>query len=387
MRLSNAIQKLKSNPMAWVADRCVALEREGKRIIHFEIGEPDFDTPKHVVDAAVESLRNGETHYGTTAGLPEFREAVAASTKAMLGFKPSTTQIIAAPGLSLIYFLLRTIAEPGDEIILPDPGFSPYYSILEFMDLVPVTVPLKEENDFRMDPKDVLKRITEKTKMVLVNSPQNPTGAVMTKTDMDALARIAEEHNVYILSDEVYNSIIYESNFYSPGVSDTCLTRTIILNSFSKAYAMTGWRIGYMIAPEAVIEKMSLLIGNTIYSVPTFIQRAGLSALRGPQDSQRAMVAEYRKRRDLFVSGLNALPGIRCLVPLGAFYVFPNIEGTGMNSREFVELMLDEAGVAFISGSDFGNAGEGYVRGAYCVSLEDIEEGLSRMRSVLYKRG
>jgi len=373
--------------MALFAEKTKVFERQGKRVIHLEIGEPDFDTPLVIRRAAINSLRLGDTHYGNALGLTALRSAIAKNTQERHGFLPDLNQIIVAPGLSLVYFTLRCLTNPGDEVIAPDPGFTPYYSLFNFLGLRPVAVPLKESEGFELDPRKLEERISQKTKIIIINSPQNPTGAVISKSKIQAIAKIAQRYDIPLLSDEVYSQILYGGRYYSPGSLDGCRRGTIILDSFSKAYAMTGWRLGYLIAPEELIKRIGLLIENTIYSVPDFIQKAGVEALRRGRTAQKTMVREYRKRRDVLVSGLNQLPGIRCLLPQGAFYAFPNVSGTGFKSEAFVNFMLERAQVALLPGNLFGREGEGYVRAAFTVSVTDIKEGLRRMHQALMRHG
>lgn len=384
MIFSSAIQRLKTNPMAQFLARADELEKGGAKIIHFEIGDPDFPTPKHIMGAAIQSLRKGETHYGDSCGLTELRDAICRDIKKELGFLPQKEQVIIAPGLSLIYFLLCSIANPGDEVIVPDPGFAPYYSIFDFLGIKPVSVLLKENDGFIMRADEIYKKITKKTKLIIINSPHNPTGAVIDKKEIDKIADLAKEKNISVLSDEVYSKIIYEGRHYSPGTKDLCRETTIILNSFSKSYAMTGWRLGYLIGSSSLISKIDLLIQNTIFSVPTFIQRAGIEALAGGQGPLKQMLKEYKKRRDVLVEGLNSLK-LYCSVPKGAFYVFANIHATGFKSEAFAEFILKNAGVCCLPGNLFGKGGEGYARLAYTIPLIDIKEGLRRMEKALRK--
>ncbi len=359
------------------------LEKEGKDIVHFEIGDPDFSTPQNIVRAACDSIQRGETHYTNSYGDIEFREAICKATEASRGFRPTMNQVLVCPGANIIiYYAISCLVEPGDEVIAPDPGFPTYYSAIKFCSAKAVPVPLKEENAFRMNPDDVRKRITDRTRLIIMNSPQNPTGSVMTAEEISQMADIAEEKDVFLLTDEVYSRMMFEkiAKFSTPSIRDKCQKRTILLNGFSKAFAMTGWRLGVAIGPEDVIEKMSLLLQTTSSCVSPFIQKAGLEALRGDQSEVNKMMAEYKARRDLLVDGLNKVPGMRCLKPGGAIYVFPNITGTGLTSDQFAEYALDKAGVAVTPGSSFGKAGEGYVRLCYATSRERISEGIRRLQ-------
>lgn len=382
-RVSAAARKIEGQPMFKVLAKVEALEREGREIIHFEIGDPDFNTPPNIIDAAVRSLRRGDTHYADSMGIHEFREAVIETTYASRGFRPSLEQVLVAPGANMtIYYAVKCLVDPGEEVIVPDPGFPTYYSVLKLCDVHPVRITLREENGFRMNPDDVRKRITDKTRMIILNSPQNPTGAVMTSAEIDTMADIAEEHDLYLYTDEVYARMIFDGNatFSSPSTRDGCKVRTILANGFSKVFAMTGWRLGVVVGPEDVIERMGMLLQTTSSCVAPFIQHAGLEAISGDQGEVRTMMEEYRKRRDLLVDGLNSITGISCLLPGGAFYVFPNIKQTGLTSEEFADYLLTEVGVAVLPGPNFGPGGEGYVRLCYANSRDNIEKALGLMR-------
>lgn len=385
-KLAESSHRLLGQPMFKLLSRAKELERKGKKIIHFEIGEPDFATPQNIVNACQKSLERGETHYVSSQGLRELIEIVRDWTKKDLGFKPKPGQILISPANAVIYFLIRCAINPEEEVIIPDPGFTTYYSALNFSGFKSVPVPLLGKNNFRMNPADIEKRITRQTKMIIINSPSNPTGSVMTKEEVGETASLAEKHNLFLLSDETYSKLVYNGKFFSPASVDKCLERTVILNSFSKTYAMTGWRLGYVIGPEEVIEKMTLLLQTIISCLPEFIQRGGMGALNGSQQSVRLMLAEYKRRRDLIVQGLNSLEGVSCILPDGAFYVFPNIAKTGLTSEEFSELMLEKAGVALLPGTNFGQYGKGYVRLCYANSIKNIKEGIKQMAKVLKKQ-
>lgn len=388
--LSKASHHLLGQPMFKVLARVQELERQGREIVHFEIGDPDFATPQNITDAACMSLDNGETHYTSSMGLYDFRIAVCETTEISRGFRPDIEQVLITPGANIIiYYAIRCLVDPGYDVILADPYFPSYRSVIEFCGVNPIYVPLREENEFRMDPDDIRARITDNTRLIIINSPHNPCGSVMTKVELDAVYDIAEEHDAYLLSDEVYSRMIYdiEGQFYSPACRDKCKDRTIVLNGFSKAFAMTGWRLGCVIGPKDVIEKMGLLLQTISSCVSPFIQRAGIEAIKGPQDGVKEMINAYRERRDILVKGLNELPGVTCLNPGGAFYVFPNIKGTGMDEKTFADVMLEEAGVALLPGSNFGEAGAGYVRLCYATAKENILVGIERMKACLNKRG
>lgn len=385
-KLSKAAYNIEGQPMFKVLDRVLDLEKQGKNIIHFEIGDPDFDTPTNIKEAACSSIMDGETHYTSSLGLIDIRIAACDATEFSRGFRPKVSQVLVTPGANIIiYYALRCLVEPGEEVIIPDPGFPTYLSAIKFCDVKPVFVPLKEKNEFRMNPDDIRERITDKTRLIIINSPQNPTGSVMTPEELDEVFHIAEEKDIYLLCDEIYSRMVYDDNkfFYSPSNRDQCLERTILTNGFSKAFAMTGWRLGCVIGPEMVIEKMGLLLQTTSSCVSPFIQRAGIEAIRGSQDAVKNMMNEYKERRDILVDGLNAIPGVECIKPGGAFYVFPNITKTGMDDENFAKHMLEEAGVSLLPGSSFGKNGKGFVRLCYATSQGNIIEGLRRMKEYL----
>jgi aspartate aminotransferase len=386
--LSSLTEHLEGQKMFKILAKAKEMENEGKQIIHFELGDPDFDTPKNIVNAVIDSLRKGETHYAPSQGLLELRVASAeAMEKGRRNFKPDLKQILVTAGANVqIDYAIACTVNQGEEVIVPDPGFVSYFSIIKSRGAKAIRVPLHERNEFRLNPNDVKEAITDKTKMIVINSPSNPTGSVMTEEEIREIYKIAEQNDIYLLSDEIYTRMIYDDSkvkFFSPSMIDKCKERTIVLNGFSKTYAMTGWRLGIVTAPEHLIEKMNLLLETSTSCVSPFIQRAGVEALKGTQEPIRRMIKEYQKRRDYIVDGLNSLQGIRCLKPNGAFYVFPNITQTEMSSQEFTDLMLDKAGVAISPGPVFGNYGEGYVRLCYVNSMENIENGIERMREVL----
>jgi aspartate/methionine/tyrosine aminotransferase len=319
-------------------------------------------------------------------GLTDFRQVICDATAKSRGFKPSMNQVLVTPGANIItYLAIRCLVDEGGEVLIPDPGFPTYNSVIKFCGVRAVRVPLKEENGFSMDPADVEALITQKTRLIIINSPQNPTGSVMTPEELDKMYDIAEKHDIYLYSDEVYSRMIFDNDlkFGSPSHKDGCMKRTILVNGFSKAFAMTGWRLGVAIGPEEVIEKMGLLLQTTISCVSPFIQRAGIEAINGDQSAVVKMKEEYRSRRDLLVNELNSIPGISCLKPGGAFYVFPNITGTGMTSEEFAEFALEKAGVALLPGNNFGEFGQGYIRLCYATSKENIIEGILRLKNAL----
>lgn len=382
--LSQVTSNIDGQPMFKYLDRAKALEAKGRHLIHMEIGEPDFDTPMNVTWAAVKSLSAGETHYGSSYGLMEFREAVQFATERSRGFKPDIDQILITPGANIaIYYAVFCLVDPGYEVIVPDPGFSTYYSNIKMCGAVPVRVPLREENEFRMNPDDIEAAITDKTRLIIINSPQNPTGSVLTTDEVKRIYEIAKKHDIYVYSDEIYARMNYDPvGFSSPSIYDHCKEHVILSNGFSKAFAMTGWRLGTVIGPANVIERMAALLQTTSSCVSPFIQRAGIEAIRGSQEAVTNMMAEYQSRRDMLVDGLNRIKGIKCLKPGGAFYVFPSIKDTGMTSDEVVEKLMD-AGVVTLPGHCFGEHGDGYIRLCYATSKENIQEGLNRIQKAL----
>ena len=384
-RLSEMAYRLKGQEMFQILEKTKKLEKSGKHIIHFELGDPDFDTPRHIIEAAYSSMKSGETHYTSSMGLPDFREVIRETTSISRKFKPSLNQVLITPGANIIiYLVIKCLVNPGEDVVIPDPGFPTYFSVAKFCEVNPIRVELKEENKFRMNPEDIRKAITPKTKLIIINSPSNPTGSVVTARELDEIYKIAQENNIYLLSDEVYSRMMYgETKFYSPSVNDSCQQTTIVLNGFSKAFAMTGWRLGVAIGPEQVIEKMGLLVQTLCSCVPPFIQRAGIAAVEQDQTEIVKMMEIYKERRDLLVDGLNEIPNISCLKNEGAFYVFPNITKTGMTSEEFADFILDKAKVALLPGTNFGKYGQGYVRLTYATSVENIKEGLKRIKQAL----
>jgi len=382
--LSQVTSQIDGQPMFKYLDKAKALEAQGRHLIHMEIGEPDFDTPKNVTYAAIQALTQGDTHYTSSYGTIEFREAVRFATERSRGFKPDLNQVLVTPGANIaIYYAVFCLVDPGYEVIVPDPGFSTYYSNIKMCGAVPVRVPLKEENEFRMNPDDIEAAITDKTRLIIINSPQNPTGSVLTTDEVKRIYDIAKKYDIYIYSDEIYARMNYEGvSFSSPSIYDHCKEHVILSNGFSKAFAMTGWRLGTVIGPANVIERMAALLQTTSSCVSPFIQRAGVEAIYGSQESVTNMMNEYKARRDLLVNGLNQIKGISCLNPGGAFYVFPNIKGTGMTSDQVVEKLLD-AGVVALPGHCFGEHGEGYIRLVYATSRENIQEGLKRIEKAL----
>ena len=388
IQLSEMTNNLYGQPMFELLTKAKGMEKDGRKIIHYEIGDPSFDTPSNIVRAAKDALDSGMTHYTSSRGLPEFIEAVRTHVKNFYGFYPTRDQVVACPANAIIDFVCRLTTNPGEEIIYPDPGFPTYYSSIVYNNFVPVAVPLKEENDFRMQPRDIRERITDKTRLIIINSSQNPTGSVMSPWEIEEVCDIAEKHNIYILSDEVYARIMYDRGFTSPSKRDECLKRTIMFTSMSKVYSMSGWRLGYAVGPEHLMEKMALLIQTIISCLPPFIQAAGAEALSGGQTEVNRRLHWLLLRRDTLMRGLSSLEGVRCSMPHGSFYVFPNISGTGFTSDEYCEKLLEETGVCVLPGTCFGKNGEGYVRLCYAsVDFEGIVESIEKMKIFHSKLG
>lgn len=361
------------------------IEKTGTRVVHFEMGEPDFDTPEHIKEAARKALAAGYTHYTAAPGMLELRQAIAeyVSNDFDVDVDPEK-EVIVMPGAKpgLFTGILATV-NLGDEVIMPNPAFPIYESVVNLVRAKPVPIPLKEENDFRLSPADVAKKVTRKTKLLILNSPHNPCGSTLMKNDVEELAEIAKKHNLWVMSDEIYSKIIYQGHHHSmlsvPGMKE----RTILVHGFSKTYAMTGWRLGYSVGNAQVIANMSKLQVNIASCAAAFSQIAGIEALRGPQDSVGQMVREYLKRRDAIVQALNSIKGFSCKTPTGAFYAFPNIKKTGMKARELMEFLLNKAHVASVHGTAFGRYGEGYLRFSYATSLENIREGMERVKAAV----
>ncbi|MSR48344.1 MAG: pyridoxal phosphate-dependent aminotransferase [Planctomycetes bacterium] len=379
LALARRMERLGTETAFEVLARAKELERQGRSIVHLEIGEPDFDTPKHIIDAACDALRSGKTHYGPSTGLPELRDAIAEDFTARRGVKVNADQVtVLAGGKPAIFFPFLALLDEGDEAIYPNPGFPIYESMIEFAGAKAVPLPLLEENQFRTDVDELKKRITSKTKIVIINSPHNPCGSVLEPDDVKRIALLCAERGIWLFTDEIYCRILYDAKHATPlmwGDKD----RIIVLDGFSKTFAMTGWRLGYSIAPADLAQRIAKLQTNCNSCPATFSQVAGVAALKGPQGDVDTMVAEFRKRRDLVVKGLNEIPGVSCIAPQGAFYAFANVRGTGMASRDLQRALLDEAGVGTLSGTAFGAHGEGYIRLSYANSQANITEALRRM--------
>ena len=359
-----------------------ALEARGKDIIHLEIGEPDFETPPHIVEAGQKALADGFTHYGPPTGLPDLREAIANEVGATRNIDVHPDQVVVTPGAKpIMFYIIMALAEEGSEVIYPNPGFPIYESVIKFAGATPVPAPLIEEKDFTLDVDQLAGLVTEKTRLIIVNSPQNPTGGIVPPEDLKVIAKIAVKHNIPVLSDEIYSRMLYDDDFASISAFDGMEDKLIILDGFSKTYAMTGWRLGYGVMPKEMALQVARLMVNSCSCTAAFTQMAGIAALTGPQDATIAMMDEFRKRREVFHAGLNAIDGITCRMPGGAFYLFPNITGLNRPTQEVADFMLNESGVASLSGTGFGKYGEGYVRFSYANSLENIEEAIRRIES------
>lgn len=386
MKLAKRMARLGTETAFRVLAKAQALEAKGIDVVHLEIGEPDFDTPKNVSDAAAKALGEGCTHYCNSQGIVPLRTEIAKEMERTRGVTIDPNRVVVTPGAKpiMFYSILALLGEE-DEAIYPNPGFPIYESMINFIGAKPVPIPLREELDFRLDIDELKSKITPHTKLIIINSPHNPTGGVLELDDIRAIADIAQKHDIIVLSDEVYEHIIYEGDPYSIASLPGMLDRTILLNGFSKTYAMTGWRLGYAVVPPELVDPIVGLIVNSVSCTATFIQHAGIDALTGPQDSIASMVAEFKKRRDLIVDGLNAIPGISCRRPKGAFYVFPNVKKLGMDSAQLANYLLNEAGVATLSGADFGKYGEGYLRLSYANSMENIEKALKKIEMAVAK--
>jgi aspartate aminotransferase len=369
--LSSLAQLLDGQPMFKLLALAKELEASGKKIIHFEIGDPSFSSPKKVINAAKIALDNGKTHYTDSFGVLEFRKAISLYTEKYWGFKPNLSQILVSPANSLIDFSLRCIADPGDEIILPDPCFPTYSSVVKYTGIKPVYVPLKPENEYRMQPNDIASAITSKTKAILINSPHNPTGSVLKKKEIIQIAEIARDKDIFLISDEVYSRIIFHSKHYSPSLLDECKERTLIINSMSKIFAMSGWRMGYAIGPEKLIEKMGLLSQTILSCSSEFSQLGAAEALSTGQDFIDKMNIEYQERMYLLVNGLNNISGITCVKPNGAFYIFPKIDKKFGDIKKYCENLLLEEGVCIVPGEFFGSQGKRSVRMSYSATTKD----------------
>ncbi len=386
MKFAERMKRLGTETAFEVLARARQLEAEGRDMVHLEIGEPDFDTPRYICDAAIQAINDGYTHYNPAAGYPEIRKIISEEISKTRGIKTTPEQVVITPGgKPVMFYAMFALVDAGDEVIYPNPGFPIYESLINFVNARAVPIPLREENDFRLDVKELKSLVTPKTKLMIINSPQNPTGGVLTHDDLKEIARIAVENDIWILADEIYSRIIYSDKFESltqfPGVQE----RTIILDGMSKTYAMTGWRLGYGVMNETLAAALTRLQTNCASCTSAFSQIAMGAAISGPQDDSDKMVAEFKKRRDVIVDGLNQIEGISCKKPLGAFYVFPNVKAFGKTSKELEELLLEEYGVAALAGTSFGKYGEGYLRFSYANSVENIKKAITRVADMAGK--
>ncbi len=381
MKIAERMQDLGSEMAFEVLAKAKALEEQGRDIVHLEIGEPDFDTPSHIIEAGIKAIREGYTHYGPTAGLPDLKAAIGRNIRETRGIDIDPGRVLVTPGgKPIIFFTALALLQNGDEVMYPDPGFPIYESMIRFLGARPVPIRLREEEGCHLDLEDLEAKISKRTKMVIINSPHNPTGSVMSRQEVANLADILKKReDIYILSDEIYKDILYEGEHFSIASIPGMERRTIILDGFSKSYAMTGWRLGYGIFPEEVFPHVDKLAANSVSCAAAFTQKAAIAALDGPQSIVAERVCELKRRRDVIVEGLRGIPGIECPKPQGAFYVFPNIVETGITSWEFQERGLKEAGVALLAGESFGGYGKGFVRLSYATSVKNIQKAIDRL--------
>ncbi len=383
MRFAERMSRLGTESAFEVLAKAKQIEASGRSMIHLEIGEPDFSTPDNIVESAYSAMRSGATHYTPAAGLPEVREAIAESVSARGGVPVRADQVVVVPGSkNILHFLLLSCVEEGDEVILPDPGYPVYRSLTDFVGARARPIALREENGFGMDMDEFESMITPRTRLVIINSPQNPTGGVLSSEQLDRLAELAQRHDFLVLSDEIYSRICFSELPRPLWTRDGMAERTVVLDGLSKTYAMCGWRLGYGVMPRELAQRMETLMINTSSCAAAFTQLAAVEALRAPESEVAVgqMVSEFQARRDLLVSGLNSVPGIRCHLPSASFYAFPNVEGTGIPSRELASRLLEEAGVAVLAGEAFGDAGRGYIRLAYTVGRPALEKAVERIR-------
>ena len=382
MKLASRMNNLGTETAFEVLAKAKALESQGKSIIHLEIGEPDFDTPSNIIKAAQNALSNGYTHYGPSPGLMEVRERIAQEVSETRNISVSANNVVITPGAKpIMFFAMLALIDEGDEVIYPNPGFPIYESMINFVGGIPVPMKLLASNNFEIDINDIVDQISPKTKLMIINSPNNPCGSVISKEDLTTLANLAKKNDFTILTDEVYRRFLYEGEYFSPVSVPGMTERTIILDGFSKTYSMTGWRAGFGVMPENLVEPISRLSTNSVSCTASFTQIATLEAMNGPQEEPMRMVDEFKKRRDVIVNGLNSIPGIECPMPGGAFYVFPSIEGTGMSSKQFANDLLEKHGVACLAGESFGEYGKGCIRFSFANSMENLNEALNRINS------
>lgn len=381
-RIANAVSRLGSESAFEVLARAKALETQGRRVVHMEIGEPDFDTPAHIKEAGIASIRDNNTHYSPSAGILELRDTIAAYAARFRGVDPfSAENVVVAPGAKpIIWNILSAILNPGDEFVYFDPAYPAYASCASYLGANVTPIPLHEEKNWRMDLDELERKVSDATRAVMINSPHNPTGGVLTRSDLERIAQLAQRHDFLVIADEIYSRNFYENEFVSivtiPGMRE----RTIIVDGFSKAYAMTGWRLGYAIMVPQLAKIVTLFNNNTFSCTPVFVQHAGIAALLGPDEPVQHMNNTFRKRRDELVNGINAIPGMSCTMPEGAFYAFANVKALTGDDKALAAFLLQEAGVACLGGSSFGVAGKGYLRFSYAASIDDIDYALTQMR-------
>ena len=384
MYLADRTNRLGTETAFEVLARAKALEAQGKSIIHLEIGEPDFDTPRHIIEAAHKALDDGWTHYGPASGDMNLKEAIVDEIKSSRNIDIGVENVVVTPGAKpIMFFGILSCVEEGDEVIYPNPGFPIYESMINFIGAKPVPLTLREEKDFSFEIDELSDLINDKTRMIIINSPQNPTGGVLPLEDLEQIASLVAERDIIVMTDEVYSRMVYDGEHHSILSLDGMKEKTILIEGFSKTYAMTGWRLGYGVMPENVADMVSKFMVNSNSCTASFTQRAGIQALTGSQEDSENMIAEFKERKSVIVDGLNAIPGISCRTPKGAFYVFPNIKETGMTSEEAENKFLNDAGVACLKGTSFGANGEGYIRFSYANSKENIREALERIERVL----
>ena len=382
--LADGMNRILSEGALTVLREAKVLENKDRSILHFEIGQPDFPTPEHIKSAGIQGITDNYTRYTVTEGIPEFVQAIQKEVETTRGYTPELDQILSLPGGKPgIYLSMISTVNPCEEIIFPDPGFPTYGSLSQYIGAKSIPIKLKEENRFRLDPVDIAENISKNTKLIILNSPQNPTGSVMTKSELEHVAEIAREYDCFVLSDEIYSKIIYDADFHSVTSVDEASERSILLDGFSKSHSMTGWRLGYLVGPVALIQKISTLVVNAFTCTSEFIQRAGIAALTGPTDHHEVMMNAFRKHREVIVNGLNDIPSVTCQMPDGAFYAWPNISGTGLSSEELAHYLLHEAGIACLPGTAFGPGGEGYLRFSYATSSEIISEAIPLIRQAI----
>jgi len=383
MDVVDRISRLRIETAFEVLVKARALEAQGKNIIHLEIGEPDFPTPRHIIEAGMRALDEGWTKYGPTPGIPEFRDMIAAHVSRTRGIKVAGENVCIVPGgKPIMFFSMIALLNEGDEVIFPNPSFPIYESMIRFLGATPVPIPLVEERGFSFDLDVFRQKLSKKTKLIILNSPANPAGSVIPKEDLKAIADMVRDKDLMILSDEIYSRIFYDKEPTSITGFEGMVEKTIILDGFSKTYSMTGWRLGFGVMPVWLANAVNILTVNSNSCTASFTQRAGMAAMSGPQDCVTTMVTEFRKRRDAIVKGLNEIPGFRCQLPSGAFYAFPNVSETGIPSKELADILLNDAGVACLNGAGFGTYGEGYIRFSYANSLENILDAISRIRKI-----